>query len=841
LEKFLKRPSVWGSIVAVVVIAITAFAFFYPDASQGNVLQQYDIQQGAANGHELEQYRADHNGETSWWTNSLFGGMPAFQISPSYPSTSLFGWINDAYGLWLPAPSNLLVMMMLGMFVLLMVMNVRWYLALIGAIAWGFSSYFVIIIGAGHIWKFITLSYVPLTVAGVVLTYRGKRLIGTALTAVAMMMQISNNHVQMSYYFALVTAAFVIAYAVEAYRNKAWRQWGIHTGLVAAAMVLAVAANLPNLYHTYEYSKETIRGQHSELTNPNADSANTTSGLDRDYITAYSYGRTETLSLLIPNIQGGASAKPVHGQMTALPLSQTDQGKELRKRGGAMELLDYLSQYFGGAEGTNGPVYVGAVIVALFLLGAVIVRGPIKWALVILTVLSIGLAWGRNMQWLTDLFINFMPMYAKFRTVESILVIAEFTMPLLAILGLQKMLTTPDAWTAYRKPLLGSFGVCLLLCIIGIVAPGIYGSVIMGEYDRAMFGDYAAQYVQEYPEVFAAAEQLRHSLLSADALRSFLFLGVAGVALAMAARRKLPRDAAVVVVGACVLIDLYGVDKRYLNHDSFVAAPRQSTAAPFTPSHADQCILADKDPNFRVLDAYNFMSAAPSYFHKSIGGYHAAKLTRYQDLIDRHLIPVLQGDTAVNHEQVLNMLNTKYIIINGESDPILNPDALGNAWFVSGLRYVNSADEEMEALGTLDPATEAVADARFRTALGDEKVTSPAPGDFIKLTEYEPNKLTYKVRSAAGGLAVLSEIYFPWGWKATLDGSDTELPIGRVDYVLRAVKLPKGDHTLTLTFNPASVRTTNAIATTAVLLVYLLLALAAILAIGKSRKKNVVA
>jgi hypothetical protein len=380
----------------------------------------------------------------------------------------------------------------------------------------------------------------------------------------------------------------------------------------------------------------------------------------------------------------------------------------------------------------------------------------------------------------------------------------------------------------------------MLLCLIGIIAPSIYGSVIMGEYDQAMFGEYGAQYMQEYPEVFAAAEQLRHSLLSADALRSFLFLGVAGVALAMAARRKLPRGAAVAVVGVCVLIDLYGVDKRYINHDSFVAKPRQTAAAPFTPSHADKCILADKDPNFRVLDAYNFMNATPSYFHKSIGGYHAAKLTRYQDLIDRHLLPMLQGDTLAAHEQVLNMLNTKYIIVNAQSDPVLNTNALGNAWFVSELHYVDSADQEMAALDTLNPATEAVADSKFRSALGDEKLTAPAPTDFVKLTTYEPNKLTYKTHSAAGGLAVFSEIYFPWGWKATLDGGDNELPIGRVNYVLRAVKLPQGDHTLTLTFDPASVHTTNAIATAAVLLVYLLLAVAAILALRKVKKQNAV-
>ena len=371
--------------------------------------------------------------------------MPAFQISPSYPSSSLFRWINAVYGLGLPAPSHLLAMMMIGMFILLMSMKFKWHLSLIGAIAWGFSSYFVIIIGAGHIWKFVTLAYVPPTIAGLVLIYNGRRWLGAGTAALFMMMQIASNHVQMTYYFSWVMAGFVIAYGIEAFRARRMRRWAVSTAVAAAAMALAVGANLPNLYNTYEYSRHTMRGQHSELTPvaETSDPSDRTDGLDRSYITSYSYETGETFSLLIPNINGGASARPLKGGMSPLTVADTDRGRELMRadRTGQMQLLPLFSQYFGGPEGTNGPVYVGAIILALAILGAAIVRGPLKWALVILTILSICLALGRNMMWLTDLFIDYIPLYSKFRAVESILVIAEFTLPLLAMLGLRQFLT----------------------------------------------------------------------------------------------------------------------------------------------------------------------------------------------------------------------------------------------------------------------------------------------------------------------------------------------------------------------------------------------------------------
>ncbi len=829
-----------GCILAIVAISL---AFFWPDAIEGNVLRQYDMQQGAANGQELVEYQAE-TGQKAWWTNSLFGGMPAFQISPSYASTALFSWLNSLYGLWLPQPANLLCMMMLGMLILLLAMKCRPSLALIGAVAWGLSSYFVIIIGAGHLWKFITLSYVPPTIAGLVLIYRGRRLLGAALAALFMALQISSNHLQMSYYFAWVMAGFVIAYGVAALRSKQLGRWGINTAILAGAMLLAVGANAPNLYHTYEYSKQTMRGQHSELT-PENPAAQQSQGLDREYITMYSYGKGETFSLLIPDIKGGASAKPYQGGMVPTTLTDTDRGQELMRQGGEMTLLQLFGPYFGGAEGTNGPVYVGAIIMALFLLGCIVVKGPVKWALVVLTVLSIFLAWGHNMIWFTDLFIDYMPGYNKFRTVESILVIAEFTIPLLAILGLRELLRAEKPWQTMKNPLIFSFGICLFFCLLGIFAPSIFGSAIMGERDQSIISQYVAYgalpqgfNMQDYPSVLNAVNEMRLDMVKTDSLRSFLFIGIALIALMAFSRGKISRKIAVGIVGVAVLVDLFTADQRYLNHDSFV---EPVSAAPFTATAADQVILMDSDPDFRVLDVNQFSSPAPSYFHKSIGGYHAAKLTRYQDLIDRHLqyvarpeiadLLTLRNDSVAalydpeevawlrSHLNVLDMLNTKYIITDPNAMPILNTEAYGNVWFVDSIDYVSTPDAEMDALESINPRIEAVADEQFRAILGE--ATPGAPGDTIHLTAYAPDQLKFSYSAAEPRVAVFSEVFFPWGWEAEVNGQPVE--IGRVDYLLRALRLPAGQGEIVMTFRPQSVETTNSVAVTSVSLIYLLL------------------
>ena len=824
-------------LVCIVAIAAIAFAFFYPDAMQGNELRQHDMQQGIANGHEVAQYAAA-TGDTPRWTGSLFSGMPTFQIAVKYPSTRLFGWVNTVMGLGLPSPSSLLAMMMVGFFILLLAMEMKWYIALIGAIAYGLSTYFIIIIGAGHIWKFIVLAYVPPTIAGVILCYRGRYLLGGALAAFFAMMQIASNHVQMSYYFLYVIIGVVIAYAVMAYRNKTMKAWGKATGVLAVAAVLAVVANMPNLYSTYEYSKETMRGRHSELTQP-GDAGQSTSGLDKDYITQYSYQPSETFSLLIPNIKGGASARPTHGQFKVMSLSDLDAAKGY----GQMEqqYLSYMSQYFGDPEGTNGPVYVGALIFALFLMGCVIVKGPLKWALVVLTVFSILLAWGKHAMTFTDIMLTVAPMYSKFRTVESILVIAEFTMPLLAVMALQQIVTTPDCYTRYRKPLFWCFGITLALCVLGYIAPGIYGSAIT-DNDRMIDGYITSSLVQQgydsatargfslsNPDIYSAVEGLRYSLVSADALRSLIFVVLGGLVLMFFMRGKLKRAAAVAVVGILVLADLYGVNKRYLSHDSF--APKELTVGePIAMTPADRQILADTAMNYRVMDIPRFYSSDPSYYHKAIGGYHAAKLTRYQDLIDRHLANFTKGAQTDADWNVLNMLNARYVV-GMDGSALYNPEALGNAWWVDAVTYADGADAEMDRLGEIDPSRVAVADNRFRPVLGDS--APKMPGDTIYETSYAPDRLTYRARTANGGVAVFSEVYFPWGWDVKIDGNPAEL--GRVNYVLRALKVPAGEHVIEMSFNPRSVHTADTLATVAVILIYIALAGAVFVTVRRHR------
>lgn len=862
LKQWLRDPQVWGFGVSVVVMAVLALAFFYPDNFEGNSLRQADMQQGAANGREAQLYY-EQTGEKALWTDALFGGMPTFQISPSYPSNSLFDWLNDVYGLWLPAPSNLLFMMMLGFMILLTAMRLRWYYALIGAVAWGFSSYYIIIIGAGHIWKFLALSYVPPTIAGLMLCYRGRYVCGAALLSLFAMLQLNANHPQMTYYFAFVMAALVAAWLVEAVREKKTRRWITATAIAAGAGALAIGANLPSLYNTYEYSKETKRAQ-SELTPlpsapGQAPTDRPTGGMPKSDIVGWSYGQAETFSLLVPNIKGGATARPEKGGMVYMGLDRLDDASKYANTP-ASALLPYMPQYFNDSEGTNGPVYVGAVICLLFVIGCFVVRGPVKWALLVVTVLSVLLAWGRNFESLTDLMIYNFPLYNKFRAVESILVIAEFTMPLMAVLALRELFGTPDVWKRHKKAVLGSAGVCAAICLLAVAAPGAFGDAITSN-DRAQATELARQVTQMglsygYPEseVQAMAYQyslsnpanveaiteLRYGMVRADGWRSLVFVAIATALIALYGATGRRRRVAVAGMGLLVLFDLYGVDKRYVSTDSFV--PVTADNPDFAPDDVDKAILQDTGV-YRVMDVPGFWGAGRSYFHKTVGGYHAAKLNRYEDLIQRVLNPAVQlgympelredsvratlpddrravADRLAAAYRTLDMLNAKYIV-TGEPDApvVVNTRAMGNAWLVGDVRYVDSADAEMAEMQTIDPAAYAVADRRFEPVLGQVRGTV-MPGDTIELTSYTPNLLTYSVEAATPLTGVFSEIWFPWGWKATIDGEAA--PLARVNYVLRAMAIPAGRHEIVMTFDPDSLHVTGGVAYACVTLIYLL-------------------
>ena len=811
-------------VISILAFAAISWIYFYPSDVNGDVLQQNDVMQGAANGQEAKVYNESHNGEVTRWTNSLFGGMPTFQIAPSYESNSIINKIGKVLTLGFPEPVSWVFLLMLGFFILMLSLDMKWYLAVLGAIGYAFSSYFFIIIDAGHIWKLLTLCYIPPTIAGIIWAYRGKYLLGAAVAALFATLQLISNHVQMTYYSMFIIVPLVIAFLVIAIKEKKIARWCIATCSLAVAAALALGANASNLYLSYKYSQETMRGGHSELTplpakegEEKVSSEPTNGGLSKEYITQWSYGIGETWTLMVPNVKGGTSMK------TLAEVDGADEkaaNSELGSQG-----MQAFSQYFGDQPFTSGPVYVGALIFVLFILSLFVVKGPVKWALLVATIFSILLSWGHNFMGLTDFFIDHFPMYNKFRTVSSILVVAEFTMPLLAVMALKEVFSQEDFFKKYGKLTYIVFGACALLCVIFAIMPGMFGGAPSAEeaerLNQALQGQST---LDQLPGVSAAVEAIRHSLVRSDAWRS-LFVLVLGLAVLIAYDyKKLNALAAGLVIAGIVLVDMYTVNKRYLNEERFVSRDDLPETT-FEKTAADETILADTTQNYRVMDLQGFMQPRSSFFHKTVGGYHAAKLTRYNDLIERQIVN--------NNMAVLNMLNARWFMID-QQQAQQNPDALGNAWFVDSLTYVKTADEEMKFLDNFNPATSAVADAQFKGTLGQAKPTQP--GDTIFETTYAPNKLTYHSHSAAGGLAVFSEIYFPWGWKATVDGKDAK--IGRVNYVLRALQLPAGDHTIVFTYDPEEVHETEGIAKTSVYIILLLVVFAIAWSIGNSQLRR---
>ena len=796
------------SLLAVALLALTAFLFFCPDDIEGNVLQQHDIQQGIANGQEGKAFH-EATGETTRWTNSLFGGMPNLQIAPSYPAGKAIGWIWNVYTLGLPSPANLLFAMMAGFFIMCLCFRFKWYNALFASIAWGFSSYFIIIIGAGHIWKFVTLAYIPPTIGGIALCYRGKYLPGAALAALFGALQLQSNHPQMSYYFLFVIFAMVVAWLCSAIREHRIRQWGMATACVIAAGILAVGANSASLYNSYEYSKETVRGRATDLTPP---PGTETGGMSRSAITAWSYGIDETMSLLIPNVKGGATIKPVAGESSLLSLADTGKADELSLAPEELQFLSQFPQYFGNQPMTNGPVYVGAFVLLLAILALFMVNTPMKWALFAVSILAILLSWGHNFEAFTDFFIDNFPGYNKFRAVASILVIVEFTIPLLAIMAVRKMLETENYLQRFGMVFYTVFGLGAIVCFLGWVAPSMFGEPYSASEIQQLQQAGAFSNPQYY-NILNAIRETRLSLVSTDSLRSLAFILLGALVIFLYLRGAVKNRAVFVcMLTAVMLIDLFSVGKRYVNSENFTRPALEDVT--FNKTAADEAILKDTS-NYRVYDVQGLYSARSSYFHKTIGGYHAAKLTRYNDLLDHQISKGNMG--------VINMLNTKYFLSGEQYER--NPGALGNAWFVDTISYVADADSEMAALDSLDTATAAVADAKFRETLGN--AIPKSLGDTIYETSYAPNALTYSVNSAKGGIAVFSEIYFPWGWTATVDGKETQ--IGRVNYTLRALRVPAGRHEIRFSFDPKSVRVTNNISIASVSVIYILCAISLLL------------
>lgn len=804
-------------LIAILAFVLLSFAYFFPADIENRILFQHDTAAGAGAGQEVKEYY-EQTGERSRWTNSLFGGMPMYQIAPSYDSTKSLQWVQKAYQLFLPDYVCLTFMLMLGFYILLRVFGIPVWLAGLGGIMWAFSSYFFILISAGHIWKFITLAYVPPTIAGIVLAYRGKLLWGGILTALFVALQITSNHVQMSYYFFFVILFFVGAYFEKAWRTKTLPQFFKASAVLIVAALVGIAANVSNLYHTYAYSKETMRGK-SELVQTGDAAKQTSSGLDRDYITQWSYGIDETLTLLVPNFKGGASA--------ALSQSETAMSKANPMYS---SLYGSLTQYFGTQPMTSGPVYVGAFVLFLFVLGCFIVKGPLKWALIGATFFSIVLSWGKNFMPLTDFFIDYVPLYNKFRAVSSILVIAEFTISLLAIFALKRLLEEPEILKQEKKPLgislLLTAGIALLLAI----APGSIGSGYVPAQEAQMLQNAVNQQMipaNELSDILANLGEMRAELVSSDALRSFIIIGIGCSLLWLYASGKLRSSLTIAGITILCLADMWGVNKRYLNDAQFV--PHSIRTETFTKTNTDELILQDTSLDYRVLNfaTSTFDDNNTSYWHKSVGGYHPAKLRRYQEMIEHHISPEMQAaykaiataggemdSVDANKFRILNMLNTKYFIFPAgqqrQTVPILNPHAYGNAWFVNKVQYVNNANEEIDALDSIIPTETAVVDARFKDVLKGATESYKDSLSSIRLTSYAPNRLTYETNNAQDGIAVFSEIYYPDGWHVTIDGQPAEL--ARADYILRTMYVPAGQHTIEMRFDPTSLHVTEGIA-----------------------------
>ncbi len=806
-------------VIVIAVFILISFIYFAPAVLDGRVIMQHDTLASIGQGQEQREFMARHDGERSRWNLSMFSGMPSYQMSPTYSSSKPQDLAKKAYQLFLPNYVYLVFILLLGFYILMRAFRASPLVSALGAIIWAFSSYFFILIAAGHIWKFITLAYIPPTIAGIVYVYRKKYLFGALLIMVFSAFQISANHIQMSYYFFFLMLFLVIAFGVQAFREKAMPAFLKSTGIVIIAGMIGVLANLSNLYHTWEYSKETMRGK-SELSHHDNDNKSD-NGLERDYITAWSYGVGEAWTLLVPNTKGGAS----------VPMAENEKAMK-KARPEYRELYNQIGQYWGEQPGTSGPVYVGAFVLTLFILGLFIVKGPVKWALLAGTVFSILLSWGKNFMPLTDFFIDYVPMYNKFRAVSSILVVAEFCIPLLAALAVKELVQHPESVKKNTKYVAISWALTGGIALLFMLLPKLFFSSFVSSSELQALQSLPSEHIQP---LLANLTEMRISVFTADAWRSFYII-LGGILILLAFMMgKLKAQWTVAAIAVLCLADMWGVNKRYLNDNDFVAETNQQQI--FSKSATDEYILQDTTSNYRVLNVATstFNDGVTPFYHKTIGGYHAAKLRRYQDLIDVHLnkeIMTLQQDiyTAQGNMdsvqadgfKVLNMLNTKWVILPTQEGtlPIENPYNMGNAWFVENVQFVASPDEEIAALGNANLAKTAIIHQKDASLLQDLGNPGQDSLSVIRLTNYDSNFMTYAVDAKKNQLAVFSEIYYPKGWKISIDGQPAEMV--RANYVLRALPIPAGKHTVEFRFEPTSIRVTDAVAYVAQLVMLLM-------------------
>ncbi len=816
-QRFL--PYAAAILVFFVIIAI----YFYP-VIEGKKLSASDMVHFKGMSKEIVDYR-DKTGDEPLWTNSMFGGMPAYQILTDY-SANLMLTVHQVLRLGFHLPIGMVIIYFLGFYILLSVMGIHPWLRIAGSIAFAFSSYFFIILEAGHTSKAYAIGYMAPVLAGIILTYRGKYLLGGIMTAFFLALEIVSGHPQITYYLMFMVLIYGLAEFYRHFREKQLAGFFRASAVLVLAAILAVLTHTASLWNTYEYSKYSIRGK-TELS---SEKENRTSGLDKDYAIQWSYGIAETMTLLIPNFHGGSS----HGSLSEN--SATYEILAQNRVPNAGEIIQALPLYWGDQLFTSGPVYVGAIVFFLFIFSLFYLKGPFKWWGIAVTVLSIMLAWGKNFMPLTDFFLEYVPLYNKFRAVTMILVMAELTMPLMAIVALDRLIRegVDQAALKYLKISLYITGGILLFFLL--LAGTLFS--FTGPNDNQM----------GLPDwLLGALRDDRIRLFRTDAIRSLVFVLLTFGLIWIYAKGKLKLNYLFLLLTVMILADLWPVNKRYLNNDDFQR--KSQVDNPYQATKADQAILRDTDPNYRV---YNFgesfdASARTSYFHKNIGGYHGAKMRRYQEVIEHSLTTeramlaqALSGEgmdpeEALRNAATFNMLNTRYYIVNANAEPLRNPYALGNAWFVGDFRLVDNADEEINALNDFDPESLAIVDRRFERYLQGFNTAQGEKGT-IELVSYKPNQLQYRSNSESGGFAVFSEIYYDKGWKAFIDGQ--EAPYFRANFILRAMIVPAGDHNIEFRFEPRSYFAGQKVSMAASLILLLLALGYAVKAIVDSRKKR---
>lgn len=806
--------SILPHVLVVVVFMLLTIIYFNPLLS-GKAINQGDVERFKGMSKEIVDYRAKYDKEPLW-TNGMFSGMPAYQISVLYPSN----WVRPLIKLTamgIPHPACIIFLCMLGFYFLLLTFKVDRLLAAAGAIGFALSSYFIILIEAGHNPKGYAIAYMAPVVMGIMMAYRGRMWLGSAIAGIALSLELASNHLQITYYLALLSGVIVLGEFVNAIVGKQLSNFIKSSGMLIVAAILAVLPNITNLLVTEEYGKYTIRGA-SELSD---EQHNKTSGLDRDYATQWSYGIGETFTLMIPNYKGGES-QAIGDNEKAL----ADVNPEMRQYVGQS-----TDQYWGDQPFTSGPVYIGALVCFLFVLGMFIIKDNLKWYLLAATILAIMLSWGKNYMGFTNFFMDYLPGYNKFRAVSMTLVIAEFTIPLIGVLAVREIVLNPALLKEKRNAFYASLGLTAGLCLVFYLAPTAFQDFYKaGEYENVTASlkksGAAAEQIQQFMN---GMETARISIFKADALRSFLFIILGAGLLFVYSLKSFNKNYLYAGLGLLILIDLWAVDKRYLNDKNYVS--KSSMETPYLPSPADEQILKDPDPNYRVMNVSlsPFQDATTSYFHKSIGGYHGAKLRRYQDLYERQI--------SKNNMSVLNMLNAKYFIVqnqqNGELMAQRNPGALGNAWFVKELKWVANPDSEINALTNFNPANTAIIDKKWEKEINANAFQFDSTAS-IKLKSYKADELVYEAQANQSQMTIFSEIYYPKGWNAYIDGKPA--PHFGVNYVLRAMVLPAGKHEVVFKFEPESYYKGEKIAMAGSILLFLFVIAGVLMQIKKNKE-----